>query len=215
MSNLVVQNAISLAFDLHGKQKRKASIVPGAPYMSHLLEVLGMVMANGGNEIICAAAVLHDALEDVGGDARERIFAVCGSHVLALVEECTEIGTGNGGEFKAPWKERKEAYLAHLASVSQGALLIAVADKLQSLRELYRQVRVQGDQAYAAFAKKEYATVAERKEAVLWFHSSLYRSFLLRFLALEKSSPNESLAGIEALIADFDEIRQLSMIEYS
>lgn len=210
-----IESAISLAFHLHASQKRKASIVPGAPYMSHLLEVCGMVMANGGDDTVCAAAVLHDALEDVGGDARKQIFEVCGAEVLALVEECTEIGTGNGGEFKAPWKERKEAYLAHLAQVSLGALLISVADKLQSLRELYRQVRVQGDQAYAAFAKKEYPTIAERKNAVIWFHTELNRSFILRFLALEKSS-QRNLAGIEALIADFDDIvRQISLVDYS
>jgi (p)ppGpp synthase/HD superfamily hydrolase len=54
--------------------------------------------------------------------------------VAQLVAECTEQGTG--GEVKAPWKERKDAYLAHIRVASSGALLISVADKLQSLREL-------------------------------------------------------------------------------
>lgn len=94
------QRAITLAFALHGDQKRKASIIPGAPYISHLMEVAGMVAANGGDDETVAAALLHDAIEDQGAETRDAILEQCGPRVLALVEECTEAGTG--GATKAP-----------------------------------------------------------------------------------------------------------------
>lgn len=202
----LLEKAFLLASALHNEQKRKASIVPGAPYISHLIEVAGMALANGGDEETGAAALLHDALEDVSEAVAQQIEAACGSRVMSLVRECTEVGTGKGGEFKAPWRERKEAYLHHLLFVSASALLISVADKLQSARELKRQVRIQGNEAYKSYAKKEYATVEERKEAVLWFHRSLEQAFHYRLELLNRDEPQPMLVGIQALILDFGEV---------
>lgn len=199
--NIIIR-AFQYASEMHANQVRKASIVPGVPYMSHLMEVAGMVQASGGDEKTVAAALLHDALEDTQATIHDLAsrFPV---DVVQFVLECTEKGT-EGGQFKAPWKGRKQAYLDHLAHVSPQALLISVADKLQSLREVRRQVRIQGDEAYAAFAKKEYATIPERKEAVLWFHVGLAHAFVKRLLDFE-----ETHAGTQALISDFNEIVEM------
>lgn len=200
----LLERAFLMASALHSKQTRKASIVPGAPYISHLMEVAGMVLANGGNEQVAAAALLHDALEDVGAEVAERIREECGPEVLSLVLECTEAGTGTGE--KAPWRERKAAYIAHIAQVSADALLISVSDKLQSIREVKRQYRLYDDDVYEAFAKKANASVEERKDAFLWFQTALVSAFAERWYELARSEPVQMLDGIQALIIDFREI---------
>src|SRR5690242_16277117 len=126
--------AFLLASELHAHQRRKASLVPGVPYLSHLMEVAGMVMATGAPETVVAAALLHDAIEDQGNQTRNVIRDRLGPDVLALVEECTEQGTG--GLTKAPWQERKEAALLGIPALSAFALMIKTADKLQNIREL-------------------------------------------------------------------------------
>lgn len=199
-TNHFTQRAVTLAFALHGEQTRKASIIPNAPYISHLMEVAGMVAANGGDDETVAAALLHDAIEDQGAETRDAILEQCGPRVLALVEECTEAGTG--GATKAPWRARKESYLAHIAEASPEALLISVADKLQSARELKRQVRRQGDDAYSFSGAG--------KEGQLWFHNALVDAYYARIASLEGGEYN--LAGIKALIDDFCVVAWL--IEY-
>ena len=40
----------------------------GVPYISHLLSVTALVLEDGGDEDQAIAALLHDAIEDQGGD---------------------------------------------------------------------------------------------------------------------------------------------------
>ncbi len=199
----LLEKAFLLASELHRNQIRKVSIVPGVPYISHLMEVSGMVLANGGSEVEGAAALLHDALEDQGRETAFRILDRCGQEVLSLVLECTEEGTGGG--VKPSWMSCKLSYLSHIETASIGALRISVADKLQSAREVQRQVIRYGDNAYTEFSEKDYATIAERKVAVLWFHDRLVGSYTWRLERL-KSSKNETLPGIEVLLTEFTTI---------
>jgi hypothetical protein len=69
----MVVEAVKLASKLHSRQRKKKSIVPDIPYMGHLMEVAGIVQANGGDETTVAAALLHDVIEDQGAGAREEI----------------------------------------------------------------------------------------------------------------------------------------------
>lgn len=195
--NSKVLAAIELAYKHHTKP-RKSSIVPNAPYTCHLAGVASEVAECGGSPDAVAAAWLHDLLEDVSKDLGGSILEACGGRVLALVLECTEIGTGDGGDFKAPWKTRKDAYLAHLANVSLEALLISVADKLQSARNLKRMFQRMDDDAYLPYVKE--VPESERKGLVLWFHRSLEVAFQARLEALGGH------VGIQALIDDFAEI---------
>src|SRR5207244_7704151 len=122
----IVIESVKLASQLHSRQRKKTPIVPDIPYMGHLMEVAGIVQANGGNETTVAAALLHDAIEDQGAEAREHIRAKLGQQVLDLVEACSESET-----FPKPaWRERKETYIRKVDTASVSVLLIMVADKL-------------------------------------------------------------------------------------
>ena len=57
--------ALVMAAQLHASQIRKGSRVP---YVSHLLAVSSLVIESGGTEDQAIAGLLHDAVEDQGGE---------------------------------------------------------------------------------------------------------------------------------------------------
>lgn len=59
--------ALAWASELHRDQRRKGSDVP---YLTHLLSVSSLVVEHGGDEDQAIAGLLHDSIEDVGGDRR-------------------------------------------------------------------------------------------------------------------------------------------------
>ena len=112
-------DALPYAARLHRDQVRKGS---GIPYITHLLAVAAIVGEHGGGEDEVIAALLHDAVEDQGGQPRlEEIRARYGDAVAAIVWGCTDADTIP----KPPWRARKEAYVAHLADASPGVRLVS------------------------------------------------------------------------------------------
>lgn len=206
--SLTVQRAFELVSVLHGKQSRKASIVPGAAYLGHLTEVAGMVWGCFANDdpalgTTVAAALLHDAIEDQSQKSpRELIEAHCGRAVLELVLELTEQGVE--GLEKAPWHDRKIAYLSHISELSTSALLISVCDKLQSARELRRQVRLKGVEAYTKLGTGD--DPRGRRESVLWFHNELVLSYLAQLSVIGRESAGPLIVAINVLVDELAEI---------
>jgi len=195
--------AHALAYYLHQiaapekKRYRKASIVFPLPlYIGHPEEVAGMVRSAGGDEVAVAAAFLHDTLEDTVVEAADMIREQCGPEVLTLVQECTEEGAN--ADKKVPWKGRKEAYLAHLRFLSGRAIGIVVADKLQSVRELLRQVRREPDKVWYRFSSS--------KEEQRWFYESLVLALRQRLDVLREGQEATYLVGVMALLEEFQQV---------
>lgn len=116
MSEEALLQATRLAWKWHGAQTRRGK---SAPYMSHLLQVQGLVLEHGGGIEQAIAALLHDALEDAESPAdrknrEEVIESQFGSAVLDIVLVCTDTTPLEAGEQKGPWRERKERYVVHL-----------------------------------------------------------------------------------------------------
>jgi len=159
--------ATRLAWSWHGRQTRK-----GRPtsYMSHLLQVQGMVVAAGGRAPEAIAALLHDALEDapdpVERAEREDVIAArFGQDVLRIVLDCTDTTPAESGESKGPWRTRKERYLEQLRDAGAASRLVAACDKRQNLGDLVADVRHEGPETLARFN----AGAAEQ----LWYYGSL------------------------------------------
>lgn len=154
------QAALVYASQLHQHQLRKASTVP---YISHLLSVSALVLEDGGSENEAIAALLHDAVEDQGGEATADDILQCfGEEVWAIVLGCT-----GPLELKdQPWRERKQAYLAKIAQASDAVRRVSMADKLHNARSILRDFRREGNAVWERFGGK--------REGTLWF----YRSFL-------------------------------------
>jgi GTP pyrophosphokinase len=189
--NMVVES-VQLASQLHSRQRKKKSIVPNIPYLGHLMEVAGIVQANGGDDTTVAAALLHDAIEDQGAEARERIRVTVGQEVLTIVEGCTESETFP----RPPWGERKQAYLQLVERASLRTLLVIVADKLQNGRALLRRLKLEGAQGWGD---------PSREEKVWYFHS-LLETMRRRLRQLEQESDHPTLVSLSLLIEEYAEV---------
>lgn len=111
----------------HRGQHRKGTTVP---YVAHLLAVGALVWEDGGDEDEAIAALLHDAVEDTGGQpVLDELGAAYGQRVAHLVAACTDAWA----QPKPPWRQRKEAHLAALADEPDlGALRVFAADKVHN-----------------------------------------------------------------------------------
>ena len=155
--------ALQLAHDLHRHQPRKKSDVP---YIAHLLAVTAIVLENGGDEDTAIAALLHDAVEDQGGQPTlERIRREFGEKVARIVHECSDAD----GEPKPPWRFRKEQYLEALPHKSAEALLVSFGDKIHNCRSIVRDLRRDGESVWSRFEG--------RREGTLWYYRELLEKF--------------------------------------
>lgn len=148
--------AFALAEELHRRQHRKGSDVP---YITHLMAVASLVGEHGGDEDQVMAALLHDAVEDQGGEATlGRIRAVFGERVALLVEACSDALN----EPKPPWLHRKQTFLDALRTAPSEVRLIVAADKLHNVRTLVRDYRLVGEALWERFTG--------RREGTLWYY---------------------------------------------
>lgn len=155
-------DALSHAFELHQEQFRKQTEIP---YISHLMSVSALVLEDGGSEDEAIAALLHDAVEDQGGARTlEEIRQRFGAQVAQIVEACSDSVTDDPAT-KAPWVERKRAYLDHVEHKSSGALRVTAADKLHNARSVLADYRVIGEKLWERFSGGF--------EGTLWYYRAL------------------------------------------
>lgn len=139
--------AFDLASELHRHQVRKGT---GSPYISHLLAVCSIVLENGGDEDEAIAALLHDAVEDQGGQATlDLINERFGDRVADIVEGCSE----SLERPRPPALERKRAYIARLDAdgTSKSVLLVSAADKVHNLSSTLADHELVGDDLWGRF----------------------------------------------------------------
>lgn len=132
--------AVELAAGWHADQVRKAT---DAPYLSHLLQVAGLVLEHGGTVDQALAALLHDAVEDTEATLAE-ITAALGPEVAAIVDHCTDTLPGDTPEAKSPWPVRKARYVERLRHAPADVVLVAACDKVHNLGALVSEARADG-----------------------------------------------------------------------
>lgn len=159
-------DAVALATRLHADQARKGTDIT---YVSHLLGVAALVLEFGGSEDQAIAALLHDAVEDAGGaETAVMIRREFGDLVADIVVACTDTDQHP----KPPWEERKRAYLDHLLTVDESALLVSLADKVHNSRALATDEATHGEHLWDRFN-------ATREQSG-WYYSSLCQVFETR-----------------------------------
>ncbi len=167
-----VGEALTLAAELHAEQLRKGTSIP---YVSHLVAVAALVMEDGGSEETVIAALLHDAVEDQGGDATaERIRQQFGDDVADIVVACSDAAPDPGAE-KAPWRDRKRHHLETMADMTDAAILVTAADKLHNVEATLYDVRTDGPAVWDRFKAG--------RDGFLWYHGEVLKT-------LEKRSPH-------------------------
>ena len=154
--------AFLFAADKHRSHVRKGTTIP---YISHLMQVAGLVLENGGNEDEAIAGLLHDVIEDqdvTPAEIEERF----GATVKDIVVACSD----SMGSEKAPWKERKEAYVAHIAAAPKSVRLVSSCDKLHNARAILNDYRERGESLWGRFN-------ASRNQ-ILWYYRALANAFI-------------------------------------
>ena len=118
--------AAQYAAEKHAGHKRKG----GEPYVNHLIEVAHLVstaLAEPDANLLMAA-LLHDAIEDVGVTA-EDLTDRFGQDVTDLVLEVTD-------DKSLPKEVRKRLQIEHAPKLSVRAQVIKLADKISNLRSI-------------------------------------------------------------------------------
>lgn len=160
----LVARARAFAASVHAGDLRKGT---GESYFDgHLEPVAQLVAGAGGDEVQIAAAYLHDAAEDHGG---ERMLAdiqdAFGDDVARIVADLSDSLVDDAGH-KAPWGPRKRRYLEALSSKPRRSLEVAAADKLHNAESLLADHRRDGDAIWHRFNETDPARQ-------LWYYTSL------------------------------------------
>jgi (p)ppGpp synthase/HD superfamily hydrolase len=151
--------AFRFAAEKHAAQTRKKTDVP---YISHLMSVAALVMEAGGDEDQTIAALLHDVVEDCGGEpVLEEVRQRFGARVAIIVAGCTDAYTIP----KPPWKQRKLDYLEVLRRAGDDIRLVSAADKLHNVRTILADYRTEGDRVWERFSG--------RKDGTLWYYRAV------------------------------------------
>ena len=151
--------AFRYATNKHAEQTRKKTDVP---YISHLMSVAALVLEAGGDEDQTIAALLHDVVEDCGGEpVLEEVRQRFGDRVANIVEGCTDTYTIP----KLPWKQRKLDHLEVLRRADDDIRLVSAADKLHNVRTILADYRSEGDRVWDRFSG--------RKDGTLWYYRAV------------------------------------------
>src|SRR5256886_4049491 len=181
------EQALVYAARKHVRQQRKGTEVP---YVAHLLGVANIALTYGADEDEAIAALLHDAVEDQGGvKTLNEIRSSFGDRVADIVEGCSDTVEMP----KPPWKERKEAYIAHLRKASPSVRLISAADKLDNARAILADYRVLRESLWSRFKG--------RREGTLWNYRTLVATFREFGMTPLVAELNRVVAEIEQLAA--------------
>lgn len=183
--------ALTMATQAHEGQVRKGAQDERGqpvPYITHPVAVAALVAKYGGDEDQAIAGMLHDVLEDGGPHWAQPILEKFGPRVLSIVEACTD-GTPDASGKKAPWLERKTAYLNHLSHEPDDALLVSACDKLHNITAIHRDLTDTGPGVFDRFSSS--------REQTLWYYRSLAEIFTTR-----KIAPAEAISREYAQIID-------------
>ena len=183
--------ALEVAVVVFATTRRKKTQIP---YVAHLLGVCAIVLEHGGSEDEAIAALLHDTLEDITPTKQaRRTIRAFGDDVYGIVEGCTD-GTPNKKGRKAPWRQRKETYVAALEHEPRPVLLVSAADKLHNARAIVADLRVVGEKVWKRFNAP--------KEDVLWYYGAVVDAF--------RANPAHPIAIVDELERVVAEMHRLS-----
>lgn len=130
-----VERALLVAFEAHAGQRRKAT---RTDYIAHPVQVALMLARVGADDVTLQAALLHDVVEDCDGWTLERLGDEFGDEVRETVAPLTEVKGGT-------WRERKEAALAHVPSMTPRSAAVKAADKTHNMRSLWQSLEEADD----------------------------------------------------------------------
>jgi (p)ppGpp synthase/HD superfamily hydrolase len=122
---------------------------------------------------------------------RDLLVSRFGPRVADIVQDCSDTPPDYRGGQKAPWLERKQAYLEKLSREKYPLCRVALADKLHNLRALVQDYRRIGAALWARFK----AGPAEQ----LWYQRALVKALT------EAGAPAHLLHELESLVSELED----------
>ena len=161
----MIFKAIEFAARAHSGQYRKGTKFP---YIVHPLNVAKILIAYGAPERLIVAGILHDTVEDTPVTLDE-IKLNFGWDIADLVEAVSE------PDKSATWENRKNHTLGMLETLSEEAVLLVLADKLDNIRAIGEDYQRCGEDLWCRFSRPR-----ERQQ---WYYQSLEAIFTNRLTA--------------------------------
>lgn len=174
--------ALHLMMEHCGQLIRKAD---KTPYVGHLIRVSGLVLEGGGGELAAIGGLTHDFIEDVD-DGEALLLEALGKDVVDLVWECSD----TSARPKPPWQQRKERHIAHIDSISDDAVRVLLADKLDNGRSLVTLANYAGKD----FVASQFNSTPAQQ---VWYFRSMHTAL---------ASRGQDIPGINAQLDELDRI---------
>lgn len=186
--------AFHFAAEKHSGQTRKGT---GVPYISHLMSVAALVLEAGGDEDQAIAALLHDVVEDCGGEPMlQEVRDRFGDRVAGIVKGCTDAYTIP----KPPWKQRKLEYLEVLRDADDDIRLVSAADKLHNVRTILADYRLEGDSVWNRFSG--------RRDGTLWYYRAVLNVLL-------QGTRNRLIDELDRAVRELESLQHAALAESS
>ena len=177
--------ALRFALEAHGDQKRKGTAIP---YVSHLVQVAGLVLEHGGDVEQAIAGLLHDVIEDCESVDASTLTECFGPEVARIVHSCTDVLEGEPSDERSDWLRRKQRYIKHLCDADGRVKLVAACDKIDNLRSLVADLHAEGASTLERFR----GTPAQTR----WYYEEVRK-------ALGTDLPRRLLFELDALNEEF------------
>jgi HD domain len=123
--------ALAFAVRCHAGRRRESD---GAPLIAHSVEVARLLRDAGCSEIVVAAGLLHDVVQDAGVSVDE-LTARFGTAVANLVHAVSDNGC------VASYRPRKQELREQVRRAGGDAALLFAAEEISNVGELAAQVR--------------------------------------------------------------------------
>lgn len=156
----LLERALRVSATAHQGQLRKGSTLP---YFSHPAAVALILMRAGfDDDVILAAAVLHDTLEDteVTADCLQAEFP---SEVCEIVNGASERKRDGAGK-PLPWLQRKQEHIERVRHAALKIRAVVLADKLHNLHAIVADHKV---------SRSVWRRFNASKVDVLWYHDEI------------------------------------------
>lgn len=186
----VVDRAYVFSARVHDGQVR----LSGEPYLSHPLEVAGILAEMKLDPVSVAAGLLHDVIEDTHA-SEEELTEIFGKEVTHIVNGVTKLSTlpfANNAQAREAESIRK-MILAMADDIR--VILIKLADRLHNMRTLQFHRKEEKKRKIARETLDIYAPIASRL-GIYWIKKEL-ENISFRYMDPENYAQIESLVATE------------------
>lgn len=166
----LIEKAAAIAVIAHKEQLRKHD---DSPYVTHPFMVAMKLARHGATDIVIAAALVHDVLEDTDF-SEEALRDELGNEVIDIVKAVSN-------DDSLSWKEKKKKYIETVRNTTDEAKAIALADKVHNMENFLGSYKEQGTDLWQKFNCGKDNKVWFEEEALKMFKDSFSHPLIAEY----------------------------------